>query len=244
MREQLPIPRVSSRQILLRLPVGPIKPRQILWLLLIVIVTNLLTHRLWNGKQSDIPTYVESVGYVTPSAPLYLMQEAAHVIQNHSAFEQKVRGIANRLQVAPEWLMAVMYAESNFEASVFNRKGSGAVGLIQFMPATAQELGISSQELAMLDPIDQLEYVYQYFDQVRQRYGTYDSLTDLYLAVLYPRARKQDPCFLLYAKPSRAYQMNSGLDENKDGVVSVSDIDKRMKRLFPGAYFAGNEIPL
>ena len=30
--------------------------------------------------------------------------------------------------------------------------------------------------------------------------------------------------------------MNSGLDENKDGRVTVSDIDHRMARLYPDAF--------
>ncbi|MEM7368151.1 MAG: transglycosylase SLT domain-containing protein [Bacteroidota bacterium] len=237
MREQLPISPSASRRILLRLPLSP---RRIGYLLLLILGSNVLTHSLFNQKEEH--SSIERVAYHPPSTPLYLMQQAAQVIPGHLAFEQKVREIAVRLQIAPEWLMAVMYAESSFEASVFNRKGSGAVGLIQFMPATAQELGTSSQELASLDPVNQLEYVYRYFAQVEERYGEYVSLTDVYLAVLYPKARRQDPCYLLYAKPSRAYQMNSGLDENKDGVVTVSDIDTRMRRLFPVAYHAAPKM--
>ena len=140
------------------------------------------------------------------------------------------------LNVPPEWLMAVMYSESQFDASVLNHKGSGATGLIQFMPATASDLNVSMQRLRDMNHTQQLEYVYLYLQKVRERYGEYDSLTDLYLAILYPKARKQDLCYTMYAKPSKSYKQNSGLDENKDGRVTVSDIDRRMMRLYPTAY--------
>ncbi|MFN0202045.1 MAG: hypothetical protein ACKVTZ_20910, partial [Bacteroidia bacterium] len=71
--------------------------------------------------------------------------------------------------------------------------------------------------------------------------GDYTSLTELYLGILYPKALeiKGDYCFTMYATPSQAYKQNSGLDEDKDGRVTVSDIDHRMQRVFPTAYVAG-----
>ena len=140
------------------------------------------------------------------------------------------------LEIAPEWLMAVMYAESKFDPSVLNYKGSGAVGLIQFMPATAMEMDVSVERLKRMSANQQLEYVYLYLETVRSRYGQFSSLTDLYLAILFPKAIGQDYCYTLYAKPSVSYQQNSGLDENKDGRVTISDVDRRLKRLFPTAY--------
>jgi len=142
------------------------------------------------------------------------------------------------LGVRAEWLMAVMYSESKFDAQVLNHRGSGATGLIQFMPATASEMNVSLQRLGRMTHLQQLEYVYMYLQTARERYGNYDSLTDLYLAILYPKARKQEYCYTLYAKPTRAYTQNRGLDENKDGRVTISDIDRRMKRLYPTAYMA------
>ena len=58
------------------------------------------------------------------------------------AFRDKVVQIAARLETNPIFLMAVMSFESGatFSPSVPNKAGSGAVGLIQFMPATARDL--------------------------------------------------------------------------------------------------------
>ena len=173
---------------------------------------------------------------------LYLMEKASLFVSDEEAFENKVRDISSMLGVAPVWLMAVMYSESKFDAAVQNYKGSGATGLIQFMETTAQEMNISLERLGRMNHLQQLEYVYLYLQTVRDRYGDYESLTDLYLAVLYPKARGQEFCYTLYARPSSQYNQNSGLDENKDGRVTISDIDRRMKRLYPSAYMA--EPPL
>ncbi|MCI4670105.1 MAG: lytic transglycosylase domain-containing protein [Bacteroidia bacterium] len=172
----------------------------------------------------------------TKAQQLFLISEARPYLQNQELFARKVNNIAHRLEVPTSWIMAVMYSESKFNSTVYNYKGSGAVGLIQFMPSTAKELGISSYALSQMSPCEQLPYVESYFQRVKDRYGPYTDLADFYLAVLYPKARNQDHCFALYAKPSKAYRQNSGLDENKDGIVSVSDIHLRMKRLFPTAY--------
>lgn len=168
--------------------------------------------------------------------PLYLMDRASRYVSNTGDFEQKVKQVSQGLNIPPEWLMAVMYSESRFDASVSNFKGSGAVGLIQWMPATAKDFGLTPEKLKRMNHSQQLDYVFQYLDRVKQKYRDYQSLTDLYLAILYPKALAADPCFTLYADPSIAYKQNAGLDWDKDGRVTIKDIDKRMMHLFKPAY--------
>ena len=213
--------------------------KYILIILAVTGVTNLVSHLMFNpamGSQSQTADY-EQLDAVP--GELYLMDKAAVHVSDVPTFERKVREIAGQLRVPPEWLMAVMYSESKFDASVRNFKGSGATGLIQFMPAAASEMNVSLERLRRMDHVQQLEYVYLYLQTVRDRYGEFQSLTDLYLGILYPKALGQDYCYTLYAKPSQAFEQNAGLDENKDGRVTVSDIDRRMQRLYPTAYIAG-----
>src|SRR5205085_3198990 len=65
------------------------------------------------------------------------------------AFKDKVVQIASDLGTNPNFLMAVMSFESGgtFSPSIKNAAGSGAVGLIQFMPPTAKGLGTSTAAL-------------------------------------------------------------------------------------------------
>ncbi len=124
-----------------------------------------------------------------PKDQLYLLDEAGRFIPNTESFSAKVKEVSHELQVPPAWMMAVMKAESGFNPKVRNKKGSGAVGLIQFMPAVAQELQVSPSELSGMEAHDQMAYVHKYLQQVRSRYGEYQSLTALYLVSLYPKDR-------------------------------------------------------
>lgn len=213
--------------------------KQILIVVACVCVTNILSHTFFNpSMDSGFSSAAPEGKVLSAEQELYLMDKASLFVNDTKGFEKKVREIANQLRVAPEWLMAVMYSESKFDASVKNFKGSGATGLIQFMPAAASELNVSLKRLGMMTHQQQMEYVFMYLQTVRERYGEFQTLTDLYLAILYPKAINQDYCYTLYAKPSQSYKQNSGLDENKDGRVTVSDIDRRMQRLYPTAYIS------
>ena len=80
-------------------------------------------------------------------------------------FIRGVEAMAGRLGTQPEYLLAVMSFETggSFSPGIRNGAGSGATGLIQFMPATARELGTSTEALARMSATEQLEYVERYF---------------------------------------------------------------------------------
>ena len=237
MSRMRPYPPMGRDKRYLMLPLPENLPRtfkRIALVLILVLVSNVFTH--WLAGRKFIKPAVEQPVIGQPAESLYLIDKAGVFVSETDIFEKKVRDIATMLDIAPEWLMAVMYAESKFDPGVLNYKGSGAVGLIQFMPMTALDLDVSIERLKRMNASQQLEYVYLYLEKVRSRYGSFQTLTDLYLAILYPKAIGQDYCYTLYAKPSKAYKQNSGLDENKDGRVTISDVDRRLKRLFPTAY--------
>src|SRR3546814_8645614 len=80
-------------------------------------------------------------------------------------FINEVEAMAARLGTKPEYLMAVMSFETggSFSPAQANNAGSGATGLIQFMPNTAAGLGTSTAALAQMSSVEQLQYVEQYF---------------------------------------------------------------------------------
>ena len=244
MKEYGPFPRRyngGKKYIMLAIPKEfPVLLRNAALLIVLVGGSNYATYRLMLGQVGTHALAALGVA-ASPSEDLYLMDKAKVYVSDTHSFGEKVREVSNLLNVPPEWLMAVMYAESEFDAGVYNHKGSGAVGLIQFMPSTALSLQSSSQEISRMGHLEQLDYVYKYLEQVRRTHGAYNSLVDLYLGILYPKALNQDPCYTLFSKPSRAYSQNAGLDENRDGRITVSDIDRRMARLFPTAYALGDK---
>ena len=138
-------------------------------------------------------------------------------------FLNKVKDISGKLNCSHEDLLAVMNSESGLNSRAVNRKG-GATGLIQFMPSTARALGTSTAELYNMTPTQQLKYVEKYLTQAKAsaRMGN-RKLTgaDLYSLVFMPgKANGEVMC----SAGSKEYSWNSGLDRNRDGQITKSDL--------------------
>lgn len=120
------------------------------------------------------------------------------------------------------WLMSCIAFESgeSFSPSVRNAAGSGAVGLIQFMPSTAMELGTTSGELARMSAEDQLAVVERYFRPYARRIH---SLSDMYMAILLPKYIGQPESSVLFLDPGKAYRQNSGLDADNNGKITKAE---------------------
>jgi peptidoglycan hydrolase-like protein with peptidoglycan-binding domain len=156
-------------------------------------------------------------------------------IENCSqAFKDKVIRIAADLQMDPNFLMAVMSFESghSFSPSMLNAAGSKAVGLIQFMPRTAEALGTTTAKLAAMTAEDQLDYVAKYFAPHR---GKLKTIEDTYMAVLWPKAIGKGLDFVLWEKGSVQYTQNKGLDIDRDGRITVRDASEKVRRILSDA---------
>jgi hypothetical protein len=149
------------------------------------------------------------------------------------AFRARVGAMAKYLEVDPSHLMACMAFETGetFDPSIRNAVGSGAVGLIQFMPATAQALGTTSEALARMSAVAQLNYVERYF---APRRGKLKTLEDVYMAILWPTAVGKPDSHVLFDRKDprfpRRYVQNSGLDINKDGRITKGEAAARVRK--------------
>lgn len=145
---------------------------------------------------------------------------------------EKVFAIARELGVDPNYLMAVMAFESGgtFRPDIKNFAGSGATGLIQFMPATARGLGTSVEALAKMTVLEQLDWVYAYFRPYRSKLET---LSDVYMAVLYPKALGKPEDYVLWDKATKptTYRQNAGLDANKDGSITKREAAQKVSAM-------------
>lgn len=140
------------------------------------------------------------------------------------AFRDRLFEICQILGVEPDYLMACMAFESaeTFSPSIKNAAGSGATGLIQFMPATARGLGTTTVALTAMTAEQQLEYVLAYFWPYRGRLHT---LADVYMAILWPAGIGKPDGWTLWDEDSRptTYRQNAGLDLNKDGKITKAE---------------------
>ena len=94
-----------------------------------------------------------------------------------SAFLERINQIAARVGTTPENLLLVIDAESGFKPNEPGRPikgktdtGKRAMGLIQFIPSTAKGLGTSTEALAKMSALQQLDYVEKYLMDIKTRY--------------------------------------------------------------------------
>ena len=128
-----------------------------------------------------------------------------------------------------DWLMVCMAFETGetFSPSIRN-PWSTATGLIQFMAATARQLGTSTTKLAAMSSVQQLAYVEAYFRPYAKRVR---SLEDMYLAILWPRGVGQSLNWVLWVTGTQAYAVNRGLDLNRDGKVTKREATEKVRGL-------------
>jgi hypothetical protein len=144
-------------------------------------------------------------------------------------FRRKAVQVARRLGLDPSTLMAVIAFETGrrFHPATRNRR-SGATGLIQFMPRTAEALGTSTRALAAMTAERQLDFVEKY---LRPFAGKMTDLPSAYMAVLWPVAVRKPLGHVLFAAPTAAYEQNKGLDADKDGKVTKAEAAARVQRM-------------
>lgn len=151
-------------------------------------------------------------------------------------FKRRVHEVCRNLGIRdPDWLMACMAFETgeSFAPDVVNGAGSGATGLIQFMPRTARGLGTTTDALAQMDAVEQLDYVERYFQPYK---GRLKNLGDMYMAILWPAGIGKPDDWELWARESReiTYMQNRGLDANRNGVITrgeaVAKVDAKLRR--------------
>jgi hypothetical protein len=139
-------------------------------------------------------------------------------------FRERVKWIADNLGCPADSLMACMAWESgeSFRSNIKNGAGSGATGLIQFMPSTAKALGTTTAALAKMRPEDQLNYVYKYFQPYA---GRLNNLGDVYMAILWPKGVGQPDHYVLFdrGRTPTTFRQNAGLDGNHDGQVTRAE---------------------
>lgn len=137
-----------------------------------------------------------------------------------------ISGIAKKLNCDAKHLKQVMYSESGGNAQAVNGS-SGATGLIQFMPKTAQALGISQAQLASMSREQQLQYVEKYLTMQKKAAGLANDKLDvgtLYALVFAPAKAKQE---ILYTAGSAAYRANAALDIGHKGYITKTDLAQR-----------------
>lgn len=170
----------------------------------------------FEGSQGD-----DTLGLDDFSFPQVSSAGLPEDVANDTEFMSEVDRVASKFEIDPGTLLAVMDFETGgtFNPAERNKAGSSGTGLIQFMAATANSLGTSTQELASLSRAEQMVWVERYLDQFGEKIKG-GSPSDVYMAVLFPKAIGKSDDFVLFRKGTKAYEQNRGLDKTKDGTVT------------------------
>lgn len=143
-------------------------------------------------------------------------------------FLSKVKQVAKSIRCNYKDLLAIMNSESALNYQAVNSQ-TGATGLIQFMPATARELGTSTEELLQMSPIEQMDYVEKYFLRMKQIAGIDASKKldggDLYALTFLPARANRE---VLTTSDEKYYTYNKGLDSNTDGQITKTELNNRV----------------
>ncbi len=144
---------------------------------------------------------------------------------------------ARKIGVPVDWLATIIAFESagSFDPAKLNAAGSGAFGLIQFLPSTAARLlKLDKAEAAEVgramsfgEQLDRM--VVPYFNSFGRSWGR---LEDMYLAVFTPAGIGQPLEKVLYTNPSQGYVLNKGLDKAGKGFITVGDVTAAISRVF------------
>lgn len=158
-------------------------------------------------------------------------------------FCDMIMDIAVDLELPADYLMACIAFETgrSFSPWIKNMAGSGAIGLIQFMPETARRLGTTVEALSKMTAEQQLHYVHKYFLPYK---GKLSSLEDVYMAILWPKAVGKSYDYILFDKLNKptTYRQNAGLDFNKDGNITKWEATSKIRAMYYEGFAEGNVL--
>lgn len=156
---------------------------------------------------------------------------------------KKVIEVSSRLNINPNWLLAVMYFESGrtFNPSVTNTIGS--VGLIQF---TRDKKGVEYKtingvkyllsDIKKMSFIQQMDLVELYYKDVKKFTGKIPkSFIETYLVTFFPNALGKSNDYIFETKglsSSLIAKQNPAFDANKDGKIKKSEVEAYFKTLY------------
>ena len=145
-------------------------------------------------------------------------------------FVNRVKEIALKVKCDYRDLLGVMNNESGLNPKARN-KDSGAIGLIQFTTVAIKDLNkayglnLTKEKIAKMSAMEQLDLVEKYLIRTKSfKFKSNDKLSsaDLYAIVYRPAFAGKK--VIASQGDGATYNLNKGLDVNKDGVITNEDL--------------------
>lgn len=156
---------------------------------------------------------------------------------------QKVIDVCARININPNWLLAVMYFETAKTFSPSKTNSIGSVGLIQFTRdhsgvdyKTINGVKYSLTTLKNMTFEQQMDVVELYFKDVKKAIKKeITSFTDCYLAVFFPNAIGKDDNYILQTSglsASLIASQNPAFDKDKNGIIYKKEVTDYFRTLY------------
>jgi len=151
---------------------------------------------------------VGSVGGATVSGVSGQLLPVGRLPEMGPEFQSKLIQICQELGIDPNYMAAAMMSESGLNPTAKNPVGSGAFGLIQWIPSEAKKVGTTGPALLQMSAVEQLDYVKKSFDLlvangVVGRIGkSGDPLSDTYMCIAAPEYVGQNPNTVVFTAPA------------------------------------------
>ncbi|GEM_PF-6863855 len=124
-------------------------------------------------------------------------------------------------------IAAVINVQSGFSprAEVDTGDNTKAAGLLKFSQKSLEGMGISPEQMVLLSPIEQLQFVEIYLKDRQETLGRpLKSLKDVALAVIQPSAIDEPYDTELFPKGTKRYERYKAFDRRKKGSITSSDV--------------------
>lgn len=161
------------------------------------------------------PVMEKSLGDVRPRARSDVIPDN---LKSDPSFMSEIKKIAEKQGFPESELYRLIQGESAFNPKALN-KSSKAAGMFQFIPAVAEELGTTTDDILNMSPTQQLSLYDKYLDRWNYK-GTVP------LAVMHaaPALANKSPDSVAYKKGSKAWEQNPGWRPKDGGDITLKSI--------------------
>ncbi len=99
------------------------------------------------------------------------VQNITDLFPKAAPYQDAITGAQNKYGIPSNYLAKLLHAESSYDPAIISgqrKSTAGAIGIAQFMPATAAELGVNP-----IDPISAIDGAGRYLSQLYAKFGNW-----------------------------------------------------------------------
>lgn len=186
---------------------------------------------------AEVTEETEEIQNNTVEGSSYIARHGNKVTPS-TAIVNRVKEIAQTINCDYKDLMGLIFCESSFKTVPDNWNGNSAVGLIQFTDININDLNnvygtnLTKQKIARMSALEQLDWAEKSLLRAKQIAGFPSShrlsASELYAINYAPaNAKRKD---YITRKGDGLYEGNEGLDLNKNGKITHSELAKKIEQ--------------